>query len=294
MAHKNPLQTVRLIHRLSAPNTTFFIHIDKKSEDVYRVLKQELVDAEKYQFVRRFSIAWGDVSFTDARIECLRTLCRSGGQFDFVAMLSGQDYPLADNQTIEQTLEKYRGQELLRISPLPIRGWGNDGGFSRFTHYHFRVGNRHFTYPPRTTHGWKGIVGSVLTKFVGPRRSLPFEYKPYGGSDWWCITGKLVAYLCELHNRPEWKTLRKRIRHTNIVSEVLLQTIVGNSPFREKVADYYPWFIDWSEKKPNPAILTVDRFDELAGSGKLFARKFDVTVDSAILDRIDYELLGVR
>ena len=47
-------------------------------------------------------------------------------------------------------------------------------------------------------------------------------------------------------------------------------------------------YIDWSKKGvPLPTILTVEDADNLLNSSKLFARKFDIESNEAILDLID-------
>ena len=48
-------------------------------------------------------------------------------------------------------------------------------------------------------------------------------------------------------------------------------------------------YLDWS-REPAPAVLTRDDLPALLGSGKLFARKFDPTVDSEVLDALDRHL----
>ena len=78
-------------------------------------------------------------------------------------------------------------------------------------------------------------------------------------------------------------------KHAFVPGELFFQTIVLNSPFRETIVNDNLRFIDWPEK-PGPTILRVERLSRLLESGKLFARKFDSTVDAAILDALDQEI----
>ncbi len=78
-------------------------------------------------------------------------------------------------------------------------------------------------------------------------------------------------------------------------TEHFFQTIVGNSPFCDRIAHADPsgalkgvHYVDW-ERGP-PKILGVEDFERLLASPALFARKFDMTEDSAILDMIDAHL----
>ena len=71
-----------------------------------------------------------------------------------------------------------------------------------------------------------------------------------------------------------------------IPDELFFQTLIMNSPLRETVVNDNLRFLDWS-REPAPAVLGVHDLDRMIESGKLFARKFDVTVDADVLDRLD-------
>ncbi len=58
---------------------------------------------------------------------------------------------------------------------------------------------------------------------------------------------------------------------------------------RESIVNDNLKFIDWSRPKPRPATFTHKDFLLLVSSGKLFARKFDMDIDSQILDMLDNE-----
>jgi hypothetical protein len=61
-----------------------------------------------------------------------------------------------------------------------------------------------------------------------------------------------------------------------------------NSPLKHVVVNDNLRYIDWSKKGvPHPALLTIDDADNLLNSSKLFARKFDIELDEAVLDLID-------
>jgi len=75
-------------------------------------------------------------------------------------------------------------------------------------------------------------------------------------------------------------------RHVLIPDELFFQTIVMNSRFRDDVVNDTLHYVDW-DADPGPAILTVADVDRIETSGKLFARKFDVAVDSEVLDLLD-------
>ena len=71
-----------------------------------------------------------------------------------------------------------------------------------------------------------------------------------------------------------------------VPDEIFFQTLVLNSPHRDSVVDANLRYIDW----PGPRVLRADDLDALLGSGMLFARKFDETVDAEILDLLDHQI----
>jgi hypothetical protein len=80
-----------------------------------------------------------------------------------------------------------------------------------------------------------------------------------------------------------------------IPNEHFVQTIVGNSPFRDRIAHADRsgalkgvHYVDW--ERGSPKILGVEDFERLLASPALFARTFNRTEDPVILDMIDAHL----
>ena len=69
--------------------------------------------------------------------------------------------------------------------------------------------------------------------------------------------------------------------------EFLIATIVMNSPFKDQVINNNLRCITWSDGIANPKVLTVSDLNLLKSSSKFYARKFDITIDTGILDEID-------
>jgi hypothetical protein len=82
-------------------------------------------------------------------------------------------------------------------------------------------------------------------------------------------------------------------KYVDVPDELFFQTVIMNSPLCGSVVNDNLRYIDW--KDPNaasPAILTTSDLESLTRSSKLFARKFDTTVDGDVLDLIDQKLLA--
>lgn len=69
--------------------------------------------------------------------------------------------------------------------------------------------------------------------------------------------------------------------------EMVFQSVLYNSHFREIIVNDNQRYVDWSELQPSPKILTMTDAETLTTSDKLFARKFDPDVDNKILDYLD-------
>lgn len=66
--------------------------------------------------------------------------------------------------------------------------------------------------------------------------------------------------------------------------KVFVQTMIGNSRFRDCIADSYMRCIDW--KRGAPYTFTIEDYDMLMNSGMFFARKFDEHVDMEIVNKL--------
>src|SRR5205807_1301825 len=121
------------------------------------------------------------------------------------------------------------------------------------------------------------------------RRSFPAGLKPFGGSAWFVLSDEAVRTLVAFEKQnPE---AFRFFRHVRIPDEIFAQTVLLNSPLRDRVANESIHHIEWPGGS-HPATLRLEDWPRLAASGKLFARKFDVDADEAILDKIDDELLA--
>jgi hypothetical protein len=266
-AYKYPEQLGRLTRRLSTSTSSFSIHVDRKTlPRVFRAMVAETEDVPNVRFLPRHVSHWGGFGHVRATLKGLADVIERGVPFDYVVLLTGQDYPLRSATAIEEYLGKADGRSFMNHWPLPHRPWGPRGGFERLQDWHFVTFFRiHLALPLR--------------------RRLPGGLEPYGGGAYWCLSRPVAEYIHEfVLQNPAYVRF---FEHVLIPDELFFQTIVVNSSLRETIVNDNLRFIDWS-REPAPAILRVSDFPALVESGKLFARKFDSTVDSRILDMLDH------
>jgi len=131
--------------------------------------------------------------------------------------------------------------------------------------------------------------------FLGRPRKIFFRFDPpyinylansklFGGSAYWCLARDCIEYINEYLQRDD--SAIKFWKYVRIPDEAFFQTILLNSHLKEQLVNDNFRYIDWVSA-PHPEILGKQNFEQFINSNKLFARKFDVTVDPDVLDMID-------
>jgi hypothetical protein len=277
MAHRNPAQVGRLLDALAHPDADCYLHIDDKAD-----LREYASLAERpgvYLAPRRFVAPWASYRLTEAIVECTRDLLATKRGYDYVNLLSGQDYPIKPPAFFHAFLDVHLGESFMSFEQEGSTWWQETR--ARVEHYH--TANYRF----KGQYKLEKIINRVL-----PRRRFPLPYRLFGGpyGCWWTLGAEAARYLVAfLDAHP---TLQRFARFTWAPDEFLPATILLNSPLAASIRNENYRFMDWSRGGSHPKVLTVDDFDRVAQAPKMFARKFDATRDVAILDRIDAELLA--
>lgn len=279
LAHRYPHQLLRLVNRLDGAHTAFLVHLDRKAPEATSIwLKQQLHQRDNVHFLKRHTCHWGGFGIVRATLEGMQYGISEDIPFDHLVLLSGQDYPIKSNIDIREFFKTHEGVSFIHHNPFPYAEWvREDGGWDRVRRWHFRRGYLHVRLPVRN---------GLLSRVPGWRR-FPQGYHPFGGAQFWCMARHHVRQVCDLvSSEPEFVSF---FRFADIPDEIFLQTIAGNRLARDELRSETLTFVEWH--RPG-ATLTIGDFGNLRRTDHLFARKFDLTVDSAVLDRIDREFLG--
>ena len=270
LAHQLPEQLARLVRRLNSPGALFLVHINRRSDDaIYRAAQAGLADLDNVVFLRRHKLYWGGFGHVRATLEGLDELDARAAQFDYVALLTGQDYPIKPVSLIERTLADSGGRSFMAYDRLP---GGLADGMERITYWHSRrIG------VPR---GWHLKLPI--------RRRFPQGLVPYGGSSYWWLSRAAAEYVRRFV--VEQPAAYRFFKHVDVPDEIFFHTVLMNSPLRDAVVNDELRYVDWT-REPLPAIFGAGDLETLRRSPKLMARKFDSTFDAKILDLIDSELL---
>lgn len=273
IGHKNVLQLSRLIDRLQHPNFDVYIHIDKKV-DVAEF--QHLEKLKNVFFIRnRVKVNWGGNSISIAIIKSMYEILESGKTYDFINLLSAQDYPLKTAEQIFEFFNTNNGRNFISFDQSSQSEWWIKAA-TRYEKYHLTD----WSFPG------KYLLQKIIN-ILTPKRDFPGHMKLYGGqkSTWWSISGECARHVTKevLNN----KKLSSFLKYCWGTDEFIVTTLIMNSHFKTQVINNNLRYIDWSEGKANPKLLTKLDSSELKNSDMLFARKFDIDIDREVLDEID-------
>jgi hypothetical protein len=269
LTHAFPEQLSRLVNKLSHEYADFYIHVDLKT-NVGPFL--HLAEKKNVFFIQnRVKVYWGGYSIVQATLNGFKEILGSGIPYDYINLLSGQDYPVKSASYIHKYFTDNPGKAFMHSLSLEHE-WTD--AMTRITRYH--LANVHFPGKYRL----EKLINRLL-----PKRKFPYSLTPVGRSQWFTITPSFAAYIIDYlarHRRFRWF-----FKLSWAADETIFQTILYNSKYQLSMINDNLLYVDWSEGKPNPKVLTMKDAEVLKNQDKLFARKFNLVVDSNILDYLD-------
>lgn len=280
--HKNPEQINRLIDALSHPEIDIIVHVDKKSS----ITSGIDTNGKAVTFVpdeKRIDVKWGTFSQVEATLSLL-DVAMGQNNYDYYCLISGQDFPTVSANELVSSLRDNSPTNYVNFFTSKNHGAGKSTNYDKRNEIVFKewmFGRGLFYRILRRS--WVQITGGYSHTFAIFKRknvcNLPF----YFGSSWWCLTGDTVKYIMSyIKEHSEYIAFFKK---SSCSDESFFQTLVMSSPFSNDLSDYLH-YVDWSEGKSNPKILTSADLDTVFRSGKPLARKIDTGVDKNIIDEM--------
>jgi hypothetical protein len=288
LAHNNPAHLLRMIARLSTPDTLFYIHLDAKTDiEDFEVLRQNpsVVFCKK-----RVSCFWGDISLVDATLQMMETAAADARKSDYFVLLSGACYPIQSSAYIEDFFEKNRGSEFIEVFPFPNPAYGKP--MERITNFWIKR-SRSLS---RVT--WS--LQRFLNKHFPPRRyqEVMRDSELVAGSQWWALSSPALHYVLKF--KEENPRFYRFCRHVDCPDEFFFQSILWNSVFKKSIRHSLT-YTNWKPGSTGPQNIGTEHLPHLSGQyvldapdnncpnpkrEVLFARKFPMGSDD-VLDQID-------
>jgi len=273
VAYKDPELIARIVNRLQTDSDFTYVHFDtsigKQRFHDWKRLIQEKCPNKDIEIVSIFRCKYMSFGIVDSVLSSMKYF--DNLDYDYYINLTSGCYPLKSACAIKKEFD-HQDSIFMEVFEMPFKGWYKGGMF--------RLENRFYFFPRRK------YPYSRLFRIPRLKKELPYNLKPYGGSGWFCSPKDVVRYILNfVEQKPSVKEFFKR---TAIPDEIFFQTILMNSAYRSRIVDDNKRYIDWSNGiGSSPTILTKGDFEKLRKSNKLFARKFDPTIDKEILDIID-------
>jgi Core-2/I-Branching enzyme len=294
-SYRYPEQVLRLARTLRAgsPDAPLLIHHDDRRSQLDVAA---LAGLGGVQLVRPpTAVAWGWASQLEMLLRCFAWALERVA-FDWLVVLSGQDYPIRPLAEIERDLldSPYDGYvEGIEVCP-PRWTRGELDEFSRRYFYRHR--------PIRNP-------GAVLRRAImAARPALLVREMPWGvvlgrrcatpfspalpcrrGADWLSLSRRSVEVVVRAaQTRPE---LMRHYRRTVLPTESFPHTVLHAEPTLRLSSDTRRFTL-WPSRSAHPAPLTVADLDRILGSSADFARKFDPTIDPVVIDELDRAVTG--
>jgi Core-2/I-Branching enzyme len=269
ITYTDPLQTERMIRRMQHPGFDFYIHVDKKIDISSHLFLAKIPHV--YLIQDRVNVVWAGYNTVQATLRSVKEIFGTGIPYDYIHLMSGQDYPIKPAHCIYEFFCANRGREFLEFAHFDQ--WPSES-YPRIREYHLT----NYRFPGRYFFQW------MLNKLLPVRKSpLPMEY--YGSSMFWAMTSNSLRYILDLLEKNG--RFRRFMQLTWGSDEFIFQTLVMNSSFKANVVNNNLLYLDREKGASHPNILTCNHLSRILDSDKLFARKFDLAKDTLILDNID-------
>jgi hypothetical protein len=265
-AHKDLDQLNGLIEQLLDDEFCIVVNVDLKSAlDVGRVHP----GARLVQ--RRIAIHWGDFSQVQATLNSLGEIVAAVPAFDKVLFVSAQDFPLLANAELKRELARLAHHELLDSVAVGPHDWSCAHRYEYF-------------YRPNggTLADLACRLGNRAMRMAGLRRRMVNGLQPWGGSSWWALSRPCIEFI--LASVAADPGLIRFFRSVSCPDELFFQTLVMNSPFRERVLSNNFRYIQWPlTGARNPKVLERADYELIRQSGAHFCRKIEPVASAELL-----------
>ncbi|SDZ63330.1 Core-2/I-Branching enzyme [Evansella caseinilytica] len=276
--HKNPDQINAFIHQLiSNGQADVFIHVDKQNA---KELNDKITTGSRVKILEQnIDCIWGDISQVDTTLLLLREAVNAKNDYDYVCLRSGQD--LLVRNGFKDFLAANNGRLFFRLKEVS----------------HDNLGLMHINWPKITRKRYSAvhpirIYRRLLQGFyrhgmniLPNKQYFPEDYQFYVGSQWFTIPLEAAQYIVDFIDDNPW--YYRFFENTLCPDEWFFTTLMMNSEYKHQVINDNFMFLKWGVKfgeRNSPTYLTNDDIQAIEASGHFFARKFDASVDSDVID----------
>ena len=281
LCHKNPNQINKLIEKLSNKNTDIYLHIDLKSNIENEIIKKENVHILPKE--NSYSVKWGGNEMILATLSLIKYVKNTKKEYDYIWLVSGQDFPLVDSNKISEVLEKNKGKNFIDIVEYGTKEYKRYRKLYEIWYPTWITKDK--TYIKIIKRLYMIITGGFYNTFKVFKRKKPFNFEFNFGSQWWTLTSECAYDILDYCEKNP-----KYIDYFNnviIPDECFFQTIFMSSKYKKTQKDNLT-YINWKDNRRSPETLTINDLKLLkkVSKKKCLARKFDENIDIEIMNKL--------
>ena len=278
--HTKSDQVNKIINFFKDEDIDIYIHVDKKSNIKLEINNNYNV----YILDNSIDVRWGRFSQVEATLAMFNEVKKSKKSYNYIHLISGQDYPIKNLEYIKKFFSNI-DKQFIDYVKLPYKNLTKHGEDRYKVYYPQWIIDR-----PKCL--WKRFLRVLYREFVLRTRILERDTSNisefYYGSQWMSITYGCMEYILEyINNNIKYYNFFKNSIYSD---EMFFQTIILNSPFKNKVENNNLRYIDWSENLESPKNLQYTDIDYALKSDKIFARKIN---ELKIINYINEKLLEI-
>lgn len=267
-----------LIQLIDDPRNDIFVHIDAKSVGFQPRAFEGLCSNSQLTFIARRTVYWADYSQVDAIMDLMESaLGNDGAQYSYFHLLSGADLPIQSQDCLHNFLATSR-EIFVGIRPALIPHTA-----TRVKYYYPLIRHSQYKNSRLLKLSSRGLV--ELQRIARIDRTAGTNIQIRDGWDWGSFPRDFVEHLVD--SRPK---LRETFHSTMAPSEIAFNTEAFRPQFRERLHDtstFRAGSLRYLEGPPGkPRVLRSSDFANIVKSNCLFARKFDLSIDSDIVQQI--------
>lgn len=259
VAHDEWEQLQTLISCIDNEQDDIYLHVDAKSYNAFlKAGKPKVHKSQLYIIDKPISVAWSDVSLSDAEVLLYRKVYESGNKYQYVHLLSGSDLPLKSMKQIHAFFEGHK-EEFVEIGFNPK--------------FEKRLKYSHFFVKWRKGNALVDNLRRLLLIpqwfIVNRLKHCPLKYAC--GSSWCSITYDAMCEIVEKYDQ-----VRKYFVKTTCSDEHYKQMILYSSDKHFVFAkEGNLRYILFDHGARSPRVLTMAESPAMMASGCLFGRKFE-------------------
>ncbi|MEH1929100.1 MAG: beta-1,6-N-acetylglucosaminyltransferase [Nostoc sp.] len=286
LTHTKPLQIYRLINKLNMmfnyPLIVCHHDFSKCDLSVDTLSKNVLLVRPHLQ------TEWAGFALVEAPIQALRLMYEVPDPPDWFVLLSGADYPIKTARQILDDLTSSSDDAYIQHEQITYETYKSDvkPNMLWLKNSYQRYCTKSFSFHYSKKYLAHLNLEICLEHPLLTKPFLPFSKKVacFSGSQWFCANSKAAKYIIDFHSQINPLTLYyNKLKYAD---ESYFQTVLANASHL-KLQNDRRRYIDWSDGGCHPKTLLMEDLPNLLASSAHFARKFDIDIDSNILNELD-------